>query len=107
MSLLVGELYAHLLLDKKQFSTSLKAAEAEARTAGAGIGGQLASAGKVAAVGLGVAAAAIAVIGVKATDMAIDFEAAMANVHTLIGSGSESDRRIHELGDAVKEVSLQ
>lgn len=107
MSLLVGELHALLTLTKAPFSAGLKAAQAEAKVASSGIAASLASAGKVIAVGAAAAVAGLALVGIKATDMAADFQAAMANVQTLMGQGSDVDRRIKEMGAAVKEMALE
>jgi TP901 family phage tail tape measure protein len=85
MAIKVGELYSTLTVDKGPFEKALK----------------LAKIAVLAVVG------AIAGIGVAAGKAAVEFEKGMANVQTLIGSGSESDKRIKELGGALKTMSVE
>lgn len=106
MALLVGELYALLLLERKAFTRGLKAAQAEAKAAGGGIASSLMGIGKVAAVGLAALVVGLGAVGVAALHAAVDFERGMASIQTLIGKGSAADKRIQELGESVKQLSI-
>ncbi len=92
----VGDLFAALHLDKRSFSAGLATARAESTGLGTLIG----------KIGLGMGLA-FAAVGAIAINMAADFQKSMANVHTLIGKGSESDARIVELGEAIKGMSME
>jgi len=92
----VGRLYASLKLDKSEFERGLNGS--------GGTLGRFAGVAKVAAVGV---VGAIAGIGVAAGKLAADFQANMANVHTLLGPGSEAEARIDALGEDVKALSVE
>jgi len=92
----VGELVALLRLDKSQFERDAKAS--------GGVFDGLAGVAKKAALAIG---AALLGIGVASAGMAINFERNFANVHTLLGSGSEAERRIDQLKGDVKGMSVE
>ena len=95
MALKVGELYGLLKLDKSQFDKGLKES-----------GGGFNKFKGLIVAGAAAAGLAILAIGGASAKLAIDFQKNMANVHTLIGPGSESDARIADLGESVKQMSL-
>jgi len=92
----VGRLFAELHLDKKGFDGAL-------RSAGRGFGGL----GAAAAKGMLVVGAALAAGAAASVAFAANFQAQMANVHTLIGPGSESEQRIRELNLDVKDMAIE
>ncbi len=103
MALLVGELYALLKLEKMAFMKGLKEAEAASAASGKSITQSLASAGKMVAVGLAVAAVAAVAVGVESIGAAIKFEAAMKMVQTQAGASAMEVSRLSKaiLGMAV------
>ena len=105
MALLVGELYALLLLEKKAFMKGLKEAEAAAVGSSRTMGQSFMAAGKMIAVGLAVAVVGIAAFAAAGLSASTEFEQGMARIQTLIGTGSAVDKRIGELGEDVKAMS--
>lgn len=96
MAMKVGELYGVLTLNKSKFDKGLKASRLSF--------GAFAKVIKLGAIAIGVALVAV---GVAATKLAVDFQKGMANIHTLLGSGSETEARIKELGEDVKTLSFE
>lgn len=85
MAIKVGELYTTLTMDKGPFDKAIGLA-------------------KTAALG---AVLAIAGVGIASGKMAIDFQKDMANINTLLGSGSEAEARTKELAQNVKDMSVE
>lgn len=96
MALKVGELYGVLTIDRKGFDKGL--------SKGRMAFGKFAKVLKFGAIGIAVALAGIAIAAGK---MAIDFQKDMANVHSLLGPGSESEMRIADLKEDVKSISKE
>jgi TP901 family phage tail tape measure protein len=106
MALLVGELYALLKLEKKAFMVGLAQAEAASKAASGSIASSFLGAGKIIALGLAAAVVGLAAFGGAAIGASTEFEKGMANVQTLIGTGSAVDARIEQLGESVKQMSM-
>lgn len=102
MALLVGELYALLLLEKRAFMKGLAEAEKAAATSGKSITGSLLSAGKIVAAGLGIAALGVVAMGVESINAAQKFQSAMMLLHTQAGVAMSS---IAGLSKAILDMS--
>lgn len=91
----VGELYGELRLDKSRFDRGLD-------QSGVKFGGLA----KIVAIGAGAIVGSLALVGGAALNTGINFEKGMANVQTLIGSGSAAEARIEEFKGSVKDLSI-
>lgn len=83
-------LVARLTLDKKDYEDGLRDSERDASSIGSKIGSAIGTIGKVSAVGLGVAAAAVGKLTWDATGAYKSYEQLVGGVETLFGTGGKS-----------------
>jgi TP901 family phage tail tape measure protein len=106
MALLVGELYALLFLEKKMFMAGLAQAQLASSTASSSMATNFLKAGKVIGFMLAGLVIGLGAFAGAALNASMEFEKGMANVQTLIGTGTDVDARIESLGESVKKMSI-
>lgn len=98
MATKIGELFATLSVDDKDFKQGVDQSGSSMSGWASKVGGAMATAAAA-------AGTALATVGAASAKMAVDFQASMLNVQSLLGK--EATDRVNQLGEDVKRLSTE